>query len=308
MPHVDRLIYGTQVWPELTHAAGRRKRWRCAAAGLGRHAAELMPLDDGDVAVVDASTNALKAGQSSPDAIASWLQAGAYVYSYEGLHAKAYLLGSCAFVGSANASRHSQEQLLEAVLHTDRREIRDQVRAMVLDLANLAVEPLDADWVAHAKGLYRPPRRPAGRSRPGREQVLPIGPYRLRYSTWTTETFPETDPQAATTMAELSGPGVEIYRWVLEARHGIRTGDVVVLMEYGPAGDAVSLWPPMRVLRLSPVHRGQQVLYLRHSRKLQPLPAGEANVRVALRGLAEDRWVDGERRKRLLSLWGLDQS
>lgn len=70
-------------------------------------------------------------------------------------------------------------------------------------------------------------------------------------------------------------------------------------MEYGPAGEAVSLWPPMRVLRLSPVRSGQQVLYPRHShshsRKLQPLPAGEADVRVALRGLTQDRWVDGER-------------
>ncbi len=154
MPHVDRLIHGTQVWPELTHAAGRARQRHIASAYVGRHAAELMPLDNGNVAVVDASTNALKAGQSSPDAIASWLQAGAYVYSYEGLHAKAYLLGSCAFVGSANASRHSQEQLLEAVLHTDRREIRDQVRRRAGSLARPRAFP------GLTSGL--PSRPPAG--------------------------------------------------------------------------------------------------------------------------------------------------
>lgn len=95
---------------------------------------------------------------------------------------------------------------------------------------------------------------------------------------------------------------------MLDEQHGLRTGDVVVLMEYGPTGDAVRLWPPMRVLRLSRVRRGQQVLYLRHSRKMQPLAAGEADVKGALRGLSEDRWVDGARRERLLSLWGLNRS
>ncbi len=100
---------------------------------------------------------------------------------------------------------------------------------------------------------------------------------------------------------------MEIYKWVLKQGHSHRVGDVVVLMEYGRAGDAVNLWPPMRVLRLSAVRRGQQVLYLRHSRRLHPLAADDPNVRTALRGLAEDRWVTGERRQRLLALWGLAQ-
>ncbi len=145
VPHSDRLIYGSQVWPELTRAASRPVKRHIVSAYVGQQAAELMPLGKGDVAVIDGSATALKAGQSSPDAIAAWLQAGAHVYSFEGLHAKAYLLGGCVFVGSANASRHSQEQLLEAVLHTDRRDLRDQVLGMVLDLAELAAEPLDTE-------------------------------------------------------------------------------------------------------------------------------------------------------------------
>lgn len=224
----------------LSRAAARAGQRHILSAYVGQHAAELMPLEDGDVAVVDAGTKALRAGQSSHDAVDSWLQAGAHIYSYEGLHAKAYLLGSCAFVGSANASRHSQEQLLEAMLHTDRRESRDQVRAMVLDLADLAAEPLDRDWVAHARGLYRPPRPPVGRL--GREASRCSQSARTACATppGRPKRSRRTDPQAAATLAELSRPGVEIYRWLIEEWHGNRTGDVVVLMEYGPAGEAVS--------------------------------------------------------------------
>ena len=123
---------GPQLWPEIWRAAGRSGKRYLACAYAGRHAAELIPLSDGDVVVVDASQDALKAGQTSPDAIAKSLGAQAPVYSHPGLHAKAYLLGGCAFIGPANASRHSEETLVERCctqphLRTDRRGARSGV-------------------------------------------------------------------------------------------------------------------------------------------------------------------------------------
>ncbi len=304
MPHDDTLLWGPEVWAGISRAATRKGKRYLACAYAGRHAAALVPLAAGDVAVVDASPDALRAGQTSPDAVEKWLRAKAHVYSYGQLHAKVYLLGGCAFIGSANASRRSQETLLEAVLHSDRAEVRQQVREMVLELAKLAARPLDLAWLPEARALYRPPRVGGRLRRPGDEQVLPPGRFRLYYSAWQHQGQPvSTGIQHV--IDELSGPGVDIWTWHVEAAHGLHVDDVVVLMSVDANDQQVELWPPMRVLRLSPVVRGQQSLFLRASRKLAPLPAVDARVRNALRGVRTHTFPGPQRRARLLDLWDL---
>jgi hypothetical protein len=120
VPHVDRLLWGSQVWASISQAATRPGRRLIARAYAGKKAAELVPMRTGDIAVVNASRESLRAGLTYPGAVATWLDAGARVFSHEQLHAKVYLLGGCAFVGSANASAHSRDVLLEAALHSDR--------------------------------------------------------------------------------------------------------------------------------------------------------------------------------------------
>lgn len=305
MPHADRVLFGPAVWSEMRKAASRAGRRYIATAYAGRQAADLVPLNKGDVAVIDASDRQLRAGATSPEPVAAWLKAGAFVYSLPNLHAKAYVLGSCAFVGSANASLHSEQALTEAVLHTDRVEVRSQIKDMVLVLSELALQPLDEQWVTHARKLYRPPRRPRSVSAPGQEQVLPPGRFRLQYSNWASSGAALSKAESKT-VAELTGPGVDVWVWSLPTNHGLEVRDVVVLMEFDRRDRDVALWPPMQVLQKGPVRRGEkQSLFLRHSKRLSPLPADEQRVVAALRGVQDGEWVTGERRRRLLDLWEL---
>lgn len=305
MPHADRVLFGPAVWSEIRKAASRPGRRYITSAYAGRHAAELVPLGEGDVAVIDASDRQLRAGATSPEPVSAWLKAGAYVYSLPDLHAKAYVLGNCAFVGSANASLHSEQVLTEAVLHTDRTELRSQLKNMILALSELALQPLDQRWVTHAKELYRPPRRPRSGTTPGQEQILPAGRFRVHYSSWASTGLPLSSSESKT-VAELKGPGVDVWVWSLLADHGLEVRDVVVLMEFDEHDRNVALWPPMQVLQKGAVRRsGNQGLFLRHSKRLAPLPANEGGVNAALQGVRDGGWVTGERRRRMLELWDL---
>ncbi len=90
--------------------------------------------------------------------------------------------------------------------------------------------------------------------------------------------------------------------------HGVEVRDVVVLQEFDGHDHVVALWPPMQVLQKGPVRRGgKQSLFLRHSKRLTPLPADEQRVTAALRGLQDDEWITGARRRRLLDLWELTE-
>jgi quinol monooxygenase YgiN len=81
--------------------------------------------------VVDASDHAVRSSQTSPDELIRWLRAGVNVFNRPGLHAKVYVFGKVAYVGSANVSERSQGQLIEALVRTDEPDAVKQARAFV---------------------------------------------------------------------------------------------------------------------------------------------------------------------------------
>src|SRR2546425_10788135 len=92
------------LWHRITSLVSRSHRNYVAVAYLGPLATELLPLNKGDMLVVDMSVRAAKSSQTDPREVRKYKEKGVKVYSCQNLHAKVFVLGKKAVVGSSNVS------------------------------------------------------------------------------------------------------------------------------------------------------------------------------------------------------------
>jgi hypothetical protein len=153
------LITAT-VWQRLSKTARTSRRPAyVATAYFGKGASTLLPLPSGSRLVVNASEAAVKSGQTHPEDLQRMMRKGVAVYSVENLHAKVYVLGKAAFIGSANASRHSERIFVEAMLRTTDPRALNAAREFV---QSLCLHQLTPETIRRLQKLYRPPRLPGG--------------------------------------------------------------------------------------------------------------------------------------------------
>lgn len=88
------------VWPHIRNCARKNKNRYVAVAYLGMNAGKYLPLGSGDVLVVDASKSSIRSGNTNPLELDRYLSKGTHVYSYDNLHAKVFVFGNLALVGS----------------------------------------------------------------------------------------------------------------------------------------------------------------------------------------------------------------
>src|SRR6185312_8114473 len=101
----------------------------------------------------------------------------------ENLHAKVYVLGDRAFIGSANASQSSAHRLLEAMVSTSDPATVRRAREFV---ERLCKEELSPASLLQLQKLYRPPpvkNLLAGRARVARRVRARTSPLRLSHLT-----------------------------------------------------------------------------------------------------------------------------
>jgi hypothetical protein len=164
----------TDIWPRL-RAAARQSRWPAAVAVayLGKGATRRLPLPKGSCLVVDASEGAVKSGQTCPEELKKLAKKGVRVFSWPALHAKVYVIGKTAFIGSANVSRGSEDTLFEAMLATTDPMAVRSAREFVHDKC---LDPLGPQELQRLGVLYRPPRVPRGRVGKRRSRTASVRP------------------------------------------------------------------------------------------------------------------------------------
>lgn len=166
-------LLGSDVWSRITQLAAKKRAY-VAAAYCGAGARKLLPIPRGSVLVVDMSLHAVKCGQTNPTEIRRFIKAGVEVHSVENLHAKVFVVGGRAIVGSSNVSQHSASGLVEAAIETTDPKVVDACRGFVESLCGEAVEVEHAEEMAKE---YRPPKFGAGRharDRSGRKRTVPV--------------------------------------------------------------------------------------------------------------------------------------
>jgi hypothetical protein len=160
-------LISDNLWPTLTRAIRSSKRpCQVAVAYLGQGAAKMLPLPKGSRLVVDASERTVKLGLTCPAELLKLHKKGVEVFSVMNLHAKVYVTGSNAFIGSANASQHSAGTLIETLLQTTEPQAVKQSRQFV---ETLCLQSLGPEQLKALVNIYRPPNLPGGR--PGKHPV-----------------------------------------------------------------------------------------------------------------------------------------
>lgn len=132
-----RVVSGG-LWTEL-HRLAKKNRPRLAAVAYVT-SDERVKFGKGDTLVCDATDTAIKLGQTSAAVLRRAHDRGARLFSSPGLHAKVFLLGRVAVVGSANLSSMSVNELHEAALITDDARAVSGVRLLVENLSQAANE------------------------------------------------------------------------------------------------------------------------------------------------------------------------
>ena len=143
---------GTSPWVAITKDVARKRRGPVVAAisYVGVKASEVLPLRKGDFLICDASQRAIKQGVTSAKTLAAYLRKGVQVFSHEGLHSKVVATENFAWVGSANASGNSRDNLTEASVRIEGPVGRSSFK-WALSLATEDAELLVQDVRALAK-------------------------------------------------------------------------------------------------------------------------------------------------------------
>jgi len=162
---VKSELITNEVWTQISRAARRyNSPSHVAVAFIGSGASRMLPLKKGSRLVVDASRRTVKAGLTSPFELEKFYRKGVRIYSCHGLHAKVFVFGAVAFVGSANVSKSSRDVLTEAIIRSDARSVVSDARAFV---RQIGVVEMGKEEIAALQKIYVAPKN-SGRKQGGR--------------------------------------------------------------------------------------------------------------------------------------------
>ena len=145
----------TDLWGELRRVALKAKRRLVVVPFVGQGASRRLPLRTGDLLVCRFDEATVRAGLTDPREILAYLKNNVEVHAVKNLHAKVFVLGRRAIVGSSNLSGNSEHALVEAAIVTSSRPVIRECRAFVDRLCGDVVGP---EFAKRLKKLYRPPR------------------------------------------------------------------------------------------------------------------------------------------------------
>lgn len=161
----------SKIWPTISAAAkGTKRPAHVAVAYFGSGASKLLPLAKGSRLVVDASIPRVKSGLTCPAELKKLHKKGVLIYSVPNLHAKVFVFGSKAFVGSTNVSNNSAGTLVEAVISTTNKKAVSDAKGFV---QSLCLHELGPEMIDSLAKLYNPPKFTSqGKDEPGVEKPV----------------------------------------------------------------------------------------------------------------------------------------
>jgi hypothetical protein len=303
-------FHSADLWERISVLARRKARRWAAVPFLGTGASRQLPLARGDILVSRFDDAALRSGLVHPDEVLRFIQRGVHVHSVLNLHAKVFVFGTTAVIGSANVSRLSRSTLIEAAVVTTSPGVVRSARAFVEALVG---DELTPEFVKKKRGLYRPPRLAVAGTRPGRHGVPQQSSlWALALEEIEFDEVDDLESAKAVRDAEprLSGPEyrVETIRWpggrLLEQ---LRIGDRV--LGCTTRGRAVTVAAPERVLAVRKYRSARGVraaIALERRKWTREKPLAEV-IRRAGPSAKPLRHLAGSRRLGALAVWQIGQ-
>jgi hypothetical protein len=246
------------IWARLRQLAKRRRRraW-VAVPFVGAGAIDRLPLRDGDVLVTRFDPATIRAGQVDPREIAAYIKRGVEVHAVSNLHAKVFVFGRVAIVGSTNVSGTSEEQLVEAGCQVGGAGL---VRACRRFVQGLMGDMVGLEFAKREAARYMPPKRKGGKRSALRPRAVHTGIVAVSLEL---TNYDSTDSQAADVarreaVARLKNRdeyGVDDFRWSGETPKALRVGSRV--LRCTDNGRRIMVEPPARILAVRRYRSGR---------------------------------------------------
>ena len=193
----------------------------------------MLPLREGSTLIVDMSRSTVASGLTMPSEVLKLLKRGVDVHSVENLHAKVFVIGDRAYIGSTNVSKNSAENLVEATLVTSDAPV---VRGCRLFVDSLRGELITPEFAKRMQKLYKPPEFRPGRKggkRGATTRILhsPLWLVPLEYIHWHRADVAAHKAGLPRAKAELKSEKdfrVDSFCWMGKGLDGLRKGDLVI--------------------------------------------------------------------------------
>ena len=291
-------FHSDDSWSRIRDLAKMRGRRLVAVPFLGKGAIRRLPLQAGDLLIVRLDEATVKSGQTSPFEIGKFLRKGVEVHAQSNLHAKVFVFGKTAVIGSTNVSTTSEEHLLEAVVETSDRRAVSAAATFVRSLRGDVVTP---QYAKRLEKMYVPPRI-LGAGRPRSQQTMRgagqsvLWAVKLETGAWIDEDYVQQDagePLARKKLKNTRHYVVDDFVWTPEGfGRKVRVGQRV-LQIVEESSERVYAEAPYRVVRVQRYRVGNS------SRVMVFVERKKRSRRVGLGRLLERLGPMGERLNRL---------
>lgn len=142
------------LWKRIKSLATKHRDCSTVAvAYFGTGGAKRLPLRKGSRLVVDMSPPQVEGGATNPKELLELFNDGVEIFSVSGLHAKVFVFGDTLVGGSCNASKASEESLIEAGIETNNPAVVKRAREFVHRLCS-ASKPLTEAAIRKAAANY----------------------------------------------------------------------------------------------------------------------------------------------------------
>ena len=286
-----RFLKTGEIWPRITHLAKKSAKAMVAVAYFGQEASQMLPLRSGSVLVVDCHPRSVKAGRTCPSDLLRLIRKNVEVHSCSNLHAKIFVFGGRAIIGSANASKLSKNYLLEGAVETTDKLVVAGCRELIQRLRGDQITPKYAQMLCK---IWNPPKifgehqTVVARFHP--LWVVPL--IRLDWDEVDSDKDRHAEPIAKTKLTSRRRFVLEKFRWEGDnpfLRNVKRGHQIIQAME---GGSSHQLYRPSRVIHLKKYRKGSAphlIVYLETPR-VKPTWRMEHTVRTIL-GPLEKKFV-----------------
>ncbi len=131
-------VHSGNLWNKLKQLAKDSNKMNAAVAYVTDDS--FIAFGDGDILVVDASDESIASGRTSAKLLKDALARGAKLFSCDTLHGKVIVFDKCAYVGSANISKNSINNLDEVGVISDYPDFCSGAIKLVKELSTESIE------------------------------------------------------------------------------------------------------------------------------------------------------------------------
>lgn len=268
-----------------------KSRGFIAVPFIGKGASKLLPLKSGSVLVTRIDEASVRQGLVDPTEIVKFIQQGVEVHLCSNLHAKVYVFGRRAVVGSANISKSSLS-LMEAAFEATDSAAVSAAKRFVLDLcADIVGEEYARSLIPLYPGerTYGPgkPREGKAEAQHSRLFVAPV-----TSQDWTDEVnavHRRTRADAEKLISDRKKARLEAIWFEDRVWQKLSEGDRLVAR--WPNGRGFVLDPPSRIVRIEKMG-SDAIIYLERPQRLKTVTS--AQVRGSLKEASKHLNYPGE--------------